>query len=358
MGKRLADKRLADKRLAAAMDGGHPGRRWSVARGLSTFSTADLPAEQRIGLWEDHNRAALIGLRCRMLGEDPFDGAEQNLQLDRVHLARVRGNAHVVERPAEVIRRSPADAIAVYVAVAGEAFFYHGDGVLVLKPGQVLICDADRPFMRGFSRGLEELAIKVPRGVFEASTGLAELRGPVVREERSARTLGRLAHRTLRDQVANERDRAVDERDRAVGERDRAADEESLLALVASMVGSGRDPGAVHLANARAFIEEHLTEIGLTAARVAAGAGISERHLSRAFASSGTSLPQFVLGRRLERAKALLAASPSMTVAEVAVACGFGSAAHFSHVFRERFGVRASEIRRAAGDPGHAAGGA
>ena len=42
------------------------------------------------------------------------------------------------------------------------------------------------------------------------------------------------------------------------------------------------------------------------AALVAAGIGISERHLSRAFA--GTGFPQYVLGRRLDRARTLLEA--------------------------------------------------
>ena len=70
--------------------------------------------------------------------------------------------------------------------------------------------------------------------------------------------------------------------------------------------------GTVHLANARTFIEDHLTDSGLTAARVAAGIGISERHLSRAFAATGTTVPQFVLARRLERARALLASSPQI----------------------------------------------
>lgn len=117
-----------------------------------SFSTAGLPEAQKIARWEEHNAHALIGLRCHTLGAVTLDATELNLQLEQLHLARVRGNAHVVERPLEVIRSHPADAIAVYLTLVGEAFFYHDDGVRTLRPGQVLICDADRPFMRGFSR--------------------------------------------------------------------------------------------------------------------------------------------------------------------------------------------------------------
>ena len=300
------------------------------------FSTAGLPAAERIALWEEHNRHALIDLRCHTLSEAPFDGLEVNLQLERMQLARVRGSSHVVERPAEVIRKHPADSIAVYLTVVGDAFFYHDHGVLTLRPGQALICDADRPFMRGFSHGLEELAIKVPRSTFRDLTGLDSMPAPLVRDfaqgDVAARTFAKMIDRALRS------------------DGDESVDEATALHLLASMVGrTTADPGRVHLANAYAFIEDHLTDSGLSASRVAAGIGISERHLSRAFAAAGASLPQFVLARRLERARAVLQACPGRTIAEVAARCGFGSAAYFSQAFRAHFGVRAADVRRTAG---------
>lgn len=300
-----------------------------------SFSTVGLPRARRIELWEDHNAAALIGLRCQMLGESPLEATELNLQLEQMHLARVRGNAHVVERPAELIRSHPSDAIAVYLTLVGEAFFYHSDGLLTLRPGQALICDADRPFMRGFSGGLEELAIKVPRPLFRELTGRAELTAPVVRDfaggDVATRTLARLADRALRPGGGEPVDEAT-----------------ALDLLVTVLGGRPREAAPVHLANARAFIEEHLTDPGLSAARVAAGIGISERHLSRAFAAAGPSLPQFVLGRRLDRARALLAAEPHTSVAEVAARCGFGTASRFTQAFRSHFGVRPTDVRREA----------
>ena len=197
-----------------------------------SFSTAELPEAQRIGLWEDHNAHALIGLRCHMLGEVTLDATELNLQLEQLHLARVRGNAHVVERSPELIRGHPADAIAVYLTLVGEAFFYHDDGVRTLRPGQVLICDADRPFMRGFSRGLEELAIKVPRPLFRELTGLGSLDTPLVRDfargDVAARTLARLVDRALRPDGGE------------------PVDERTALGLLASVAGSrSADPGTV-----------------------------------------------------------------------------------------------------------------
>jgi AraC-like DNA-binding protein len=300
-----------------------------------SFSTAGLPTAQRIALWEEHNAHALIGLRCSMLGDAELDATELNLQLERMHLARVRGNAHVVERPAALIRRHPSDSIAVYLTLVGDAFFYHADGLLTLRPGQALICDADRPFLRGFSGGLEELAIKIPRALFRDLTGRAALPAPLVRDftggDVATRTLARLADRALRPGASG------------------PVDEDTALDLLVSVLGCRpRSEAPVHLANAHAYIDDHLTDPALSVARVAAAVGISERHLSRAFSLAGPSFPQFVLTRRLDRAHALLSRSPHLPVAEVARRCGFGTPSRFSQAFHARFGLRPSDVRREA----------
>jgi AraC-like DNA-binding protein len=315
------------------------------------FSTAGLPAARRIELWEGHNAAALIGLSCH--SRVPLEATEVNVPLGQVQLARVIGSPHVVERSAAFIRRDPAGAVAVYATLRGEAWFRDEDGTRELRPGQLLICDADRPFARGFARGLEELAIKVPR------EALALIKGPVVTafapgRDPYARALARLAGRATR------------------AEHPVAADEGAVIDLVAVLTagrGAGRgaghraDRGADRTAALRAaaygFIEDHLADPGLGAAQIAAAIGVSERHLSRVLAAGGTTVPRLVRSRRLELAYALLAGNglagpgpgrPSLapSVAEVAARCGFTSVTYFSHAFRERFGLRAGEVRRAA----------
>jgi AraC family transcriptional regulator len=75
-------------------------------------------------------------------------------------------------------------------------------------------------------------------------------------------------------------------------------------------------------------------------------ARVSPDHFLRAFrAATGKTPHRFVLDRRLERAAALLRAEGA-AIAEVARACGFRSAAHFSVKFHARFGVTPSQYRR------------
>jgi AraC-like DNA-binding protein len=306
----------------------------TIARARA-FATAGIEAARQVERWEQHNADSLIALACHPPAERPFAATEVNLQLERTHLARVRGTRHVVERTGAMVERRPADAIAVYVTVRGDAVFEQDGRRRVLRPGRLLVCDADRPFVRGFGHGLDELAVKVPRHEFAQLTGLDTVRAPVVvqtSENPHGQALARLVARAVRQ------------------ENPVPADDQAVLELVAVVAGHAGLPVA-HRATARAFVEENLTDPALGASDIAAGTGISERHLSRLFAAVGTSVPKHILARRLDAAHALLTTAGDLRTADVAARCGFTSTAYFSQSFRKRFGVTAGEVRRAFSFP-------
>jgi AraC family transcriptional regulator len=93
------------------------------------------------------------------------------------------------------------------------------------------------------------------------------------------------------------------------------------------------------------FVEEHLAgNIGLT--DLAHQVGYSPDHLARMFKKSfGVPLYQYVLRRRVERAKGLLR-DRSHSIAEVALACGFATQSHFTAAFKARIGVTPGAYRR------------
>ena len=74
-------------------------------------------------------------------------------------------------------------------------------------------------------------------------------------------------------------------------------------------------------------------------------AGLSRSHFSRAFqAATGESPQEFIIGRRISRARELLT-DERHTIAEVAAAAGFSSQAHLSSAFKKRLGVTPSRYR-------------
>jgi AraC-like DNA-binding protein len=385
------------------------------------FSTSGLPTARRVELWESHNAAALIGLTVRAPGS--FDAAELNVQLPRARVARVTGSAHSVERTRDLILRCPADSVVVFLTLRGAARFVAEGVSLERRRGDALAWETDRPFARTFVAGLEELVVTVPRAELAARSELRGLAGPVITSfgapatprsagsagsagavrsagaagtavsarsagaagtaasarsagaagaDASARSAGaagtaasaRSAGSGQPDQYTRALARIAGAATRA--ERPLRPDERTVLDLVTAIAAGPRAaPGAAHRAVARSYIEEHLTDPGLTAAEIAAAACISERQLSRLFAADGSSVPRHILIRRLQLAHSILSATSAperarpgagsgskadaaRTVADVAGSCGFTSATYFSHAFRQHFGHRASDLRRGA----------
>jgi AraC family transcriptional regulator len=87
------------------------------------------------------------------------------------------------------------------------------------------------------------------------------------------------------------------------------------------------------------YIEEHL-DAGLTLEQMAAVARLSAYHFARQF-KAATGLPpyQYVIARRVERARQLLQAGTDLSLAEVAADTGFSDQSHFSRHFKRIVGV-------------------
>jgi AraC-like DNA-binding protein len=111
-------------------------------------------------------------------------------------------------------------------------------------------------------------------------------------------------------------------------------------------------PPVVHrqslLARIHAFIESHLGDPELSPAAVAAAHHISLRYLHKLFEPGSHGVAGMIRQRRLERCRddLLDPGRVDRPVAAIAARWGFSSAAHFSRVFREAYGLPPAEFRR------------
>jgi transcriptional regulator GlxA family with amidase domain len=93
-------------------------------------------------------------------------------------------------------------------------------------------------------------------------------------------------------------------------------------------------------------MERHLTE-PLPIEEIASRIGRSRRQVERMFRRELNRSPvRYYRELRLERARLLLVQS-AMPVVDIAIACGFISASHFSKVYREMNGIAPQDTRRA-----------
>lgn len=99
------------------------------------------------------------------------------------------------------------------------------------------------------------------------------------------------------------------------------------------------------LAQATDYINDNLPR-KLTLEEIAGTANMSPYHFARSFKrGTGLSPHQYVVHRRVERARSLLAET-SLTTSEIASAVGFSSQSHLASHFRRLLGVSPSALRR------------
>jgi AraC-like DNA-binding protein len=302
-------------------------------------STAGVDIADRLAFWEDYNADALVGLTCTTYQPDGLLARQLNLDLDAFRVAEIAGNPHAVERTPGKVRSQPKDATFVSMMIDGDAFFYHSGGCLTLRPGDTVVYDTDQPYLFGFSSSMRQLLVDIPRGLDERCDLRSPSRGPVLvpgDDPGAAGTSARALRRVLLGLVSD-----------TVGAPDTVG--EQVLDLVHTMrTGRGTSSGTAHLLAAKTYIAGHLGDPGLCVDVVARAVGVTPRHLNRAFAAEKTTVAQYLMDRRLDRAKADLDA-PELAgyrIADIAFRWGFSSQAHFSRLFRARFGCSPTEMRQ------------
>jgi len=94
-----------------------------------------------------------------------------------------------------------------------------------------------------------------------------------------------------------------------------------------------------------AFVEDNLG-CNISLLELAAVAGYSPDHFARLFKRTFRVSPyQYILARRIERAKSLLR-DPRQSIVDVALACGFSSQAHLNAMFKRSTGVTPGTYRK------------
>ncbi|MEJ0037756.1 MAG: helix-turn-helix transcriptional regulator [Gammaproteobacteria bacterium] len=97
----------------------------------------------------------------------------------------------------------------------------------------------------------------------------------------------------------------------------------------------------------RRFIERHYARPDLSIASIASSLKLSPRYVQMAFRSERTTPSEYLRHCRLA-ASAQLLCDPEQgarTITEIAFACGFNSAAHFSSEFKHTYGVSPRDFR-------------
>ncbi|MGO1582025.1 MAG: helix-turn-helix domain-containing protein [Actinomycetaceae bacterium] len=334
--------------------------------GIREFSTGSVLPAERTARWESVSADLLHKISVRTPGRTPMNARIRSTRTEDTVVAEVAARSHVVGRSARDIDDWPTDAVAVAAQLGGAA---HGDGLgrrSVVATGQVMVFDADLPFRRAYGRGMHLLMWLVPRGDFltavtarTAVSRVLEPRPGGVADPRVTTLTSTMLRGARWHDSADLRDETP-----AAGAGLPAAGRPHPHALAGSdwrpadVLEALRlcVPGAApslrsYFLLAQHLVDDHLADPDLGAESVAAGIGISERHLSRVLASEGTSAPRFVTDRRLARARRDVRdpALAGIPLADLGRRWGLAAPAHLSRVYKDRFGLSPSDERPRSG---------
>jgi AraC-like DNA-binding protein len=312
-----------------------------VAVVLDTSSTVP---DRRLAVWQDIVCDTFVGLDCRSDMDDAFWGSVSQSTIGPVSCTRVDSCAQRVLRTPSRIARAGKDFVLLALGTRGVNGVFQDGREAVVSAGQFVIYDTTRPYELRFDDGFSQTIFQMPRKLLQQRIGSFDALTATTFS--GDRPLEGLAYEFL---VSTSK--IIDHVDAATAARllDQGLD---LVAMAfADRMQQHSPDQSFHrsalLYRLKNYILAHLRDPELSMPRVAAAIGISPRYASDLMAAEQTSFRSYVQMQRLERCKRDLSdpAHAARHVGDIAFAWGFNDLAHFSRVFKQRFGTSPREWR-------------
>ena len=296
--------------------------------------------------WRNELGDAFAGLVPEAIDDRPLTGRIAGTTVGALGAFEVAGSPQTVRRSRSAVRRRPTDAVKVCVQLQGRAIVRQGDRELVIRAGQLGIYDTRRAYdlrLEGDWRcavmAFPPSALRLPHKLIDATMQRAHDVGSGP---------GAVLDSFVRAALSQTADDAVDS-----GSALRFAD--AGLSLISSALTSGTDID-VDEAGEQArklailtYIDQHLLDPDLCHHSVAAAFAMSARSLDRLFGGEIATVTATIREMRLDGARRdlLSARAARSTVGAVAGRWCFSDAAHFSRLYKRRFGISPSAERTA-----------
>ncbi len=302
---------------------------------IEIFSTAQAESESGIEFWN-----TLLGETYRGLIVDPvgqrFHAELKRWSLDGMTLTWPQSAAARISRSRAM--RSD-DALVLHVLHAGQCTVSHRGREAHLAPGDMVLCAAQEAYSFEAPERHQMLIVEFDQAMLASrmTDVEAHLARPVSGQFASTRILRNFLLSLWHEASAN-----LDGPTSAVYS-------DTILSLVVaalqaepSQAVAGDEP---LLARIKGIVEARLGDAGLTPSAIADQIGMPLRTLQLACSKRGITLSNYIVRRRLEKARELLVNRPGVPVTAIAYELGFNDCAYFARRFHAAFGVSPTAFR-------------
>lgn len=309
----------------------------------SFFRTQTLPRAERFDAWRESVGVFLDAQLDPRSDAAAFAGDVESYLLDDIVISRPRANGQKFDRGSRRIARDGLDHYMIQLFVRGGTDIALGRRTLAAE--RALIGFDLGETLDSFNSDFDIICALVPRARLAPLLGKPDsLQGAVPPADGGGRLLAEF--------LPNLFDSLPDLAPLQTGSAARALTELIATAFNGERFADHDVPEIARRAlelKARTFIKSRLESPTLDADEVARAMGLSRSALYRLFKDSG-GIAHYIREQRLRRSFADLVGERGRRsqIAEIAWCRGFYDAAHFSRLFKERFGCSPSEAREGA----------
>ncbi|MFC3572367.1 helix-turn-helix domain-containing protein [Streptomyces yaanensis] len=312
-----------------------------------TFYTTDsVPIHQRQTYWREALSQTFPAVDISVL-EEVRSGTIRTSPLGHLQTNAVDGAPLRARRTPRLIAQGNDEYVGVELLCRGVARVEQDAREACLNPGEIFFFDMARPMRLEFPHHFQTKFLVLPRQVLGLrESDLQRITATPIRPDTAMGSLLSPFLTKLVDTAATYPSRTGEVLARHV------VDLLTVLAEERLRQGAGDTPSGaqVLLLRIQAFIDRHLADPDLTPEAIAQAHQISVRYLHKLFQTEDVTVSRWIQRRRLQECRRELARreSASRTIAAVARRWGFPSAAHFSRVFRDSYGMSPVQWRDAA----------
>lgn len=311
-----------------------------------SFSTDLVPVSDRLEAWLYNAKPTCGDCRFHFPRRLPFHGSIERRMIGGLDLTRFASTRVSFAKFPVVAGDSKDRGCIIISQLEGTRQYCQSGAIALLNPGDTTLIDSGRPWTSDCAGDCSRLYLRVPHWLVQERVLASSL--PVLPRISGKSGLGAALFRLATSLYEQAEDMNIEDGSVAV---------EAYLDILAGCIARP-ESAATKLSRCAQLrprveylIETHLQDPALCPAVIAAGAGISVRHLHRLFAVKGCTVAEWIRERRLERCRMDLA-DPHLCdrrITDIAFGWGFSDSAHFSHCFKQAFGVSPKEFRLGAG---------
>lgn len=309
------------------------------------FSTDDYPQSERYAAWRDAICDVYVHVDVKATDPDRYRGFIREAKFGDVVLTDILLSEQRIRRNRQHISRLDKDCYYLQLLHKGKMSVFQRGETHRSNAARGAIFSATEQYELYGHGEVRSFYLELPRDEF--AQRFPRERIPVSASLNTAQGLGRIATEFCAT-LAAEGSKLED------GIRNGLGSQLMDILAFAMLTSEGDMPaaeGAVKKARLRSvqqWIEAHITEPDLSLEKIAGANGMSLRYLHVLFEGCEMSASEWIWNRRLQLAYDGLARGDGRSITSIAFDHGFNSSAHFSTMFRRKYGVSPRDVARPA----------